>query len=714
MWESLCQIARFVAAPRRSGGREDGFTVVELLIGAMLLVVIAGAAFTAIEVAARSGTEDRNRTRAHAIAEEDQARMRAMQMSQLVNLNQTRTVTEDNIAYTVVSRSYWVSDATGTSECTGDASADYLSVTSTVTWPSLSGRPPVKLESLITPPGGAVSPDKGALAVSVVDGDAEPMEGVTITGEGLMSFTGVTNENGCVIFAGLPEGNYTVGANALSGLVDQDGKPPINRPTSVIALSTNIVALQLAPPGTVNVGFTSKLTANGPAVTTTGDTVTAYNTGMTQAVRFGTVGQAVSQVEAKPLFPFSSPVSFYAGNCIEHDPSGKAGVPESAIGNATVLPNSAVSATVEMPALHVTVRNGTPSNPGATVANVPLLVRDVSGCTVNGEGPLRQFQTNANGQVDTGLPYGKYAVCALLNGSNFDFLGNVNVQNYAAGTSITLYLQQRNGVPAGQPGDCPEPAVTCILATDEFDGSTLNSKWIRHTRNGGTPTSGNRALSLNSGRLRLPTNDFELDTDSATTGRGPTNFIGQDISTWGSAWEVEVDFTIQHTGGWQHVGLIVWQADNNFFRSTVTNSLTASQRTIFVESTKDVPGGAQNEGTRIQAGGAVNIQVGGSATAHRIGMRYTKTAASNTVQFQYRRFVSGAWTGWTNLGAASAEWNNSGGLNMAPAGAPRLDSPGSRIGIIAGGNFPGTTGNFAFPNGSTPPLAQFEYFRMTC
>ena len=43
--------------------------------------------------------------------------------------------------------------------------------------------------------------------------------------------------------------------------------------------------------------------------------------------------------------------------------------------------------------------------------------------------------------------------------------------------------------------------------SDEFDGTEILPRWIRHTRNGGTPTTGPLAPTVSGGQLHLPTND---------------------------------------------------------------------------------------------------------------------------------------------------------------------------------------------------------------
>ena len=236
--------------------------------------------------------------------------------------------------------------------------------------------------------------------------------------------------------------------------------------------------------------------------------------------------------------------------------------------------------------------------------------------------------------------------------------------------------------------------------SDEFNGTSLDDRWLRHTRGGGTPTTGVMAPTVAGGQLTIPTNDFEIDSNSAATAVGPINFLAQDLPALGSNWSVETQFTVTHTGGWQGVGLMLWQGDNNFFRSSLTHSL--SDGTMYVEQSKDNPS-SNAEGTRVQAGGNVTIRPNKGAVTIR--MRYVRENGSNTVKAQYR-VVAGA--------PASADWVNFPGaadfLNLDQAGV-RRDGAGSKIGIYAGGNFPGTTGNN--PYSGTPAQVKVDYFRIT-
>ena len=64
------------------------------------------------------------------------------------------------------------------------ASADYIRITSTVSWPSIGSRPPALVQSLVAPPNGSISETAGALAVSVQNGQNQGVAGVGLSGSG--------------------------------------------------------------------------------------------------------------------------------------------------------------------------------------------------------------------------------------------------------------------------------------------------------------------------------------------------------------------------------------------------------------------------------------------------------------------------------------------------------------------------------------------------
>jgi Tfp pilus assembly protein PilV len=424
---------------------EAGFTIVEVLISAIVVVLVAMATFAAITTAGRTTAETRHRAQAYAVAQQDQARLRTFKVSALSNYSGTRTQEVDGTPYSVASRGEFVTDATGTQTCAGNASADYISISSTVTWPSMGSRPPVVIKSIVSPPNGSIAADRGALAVSVVDGANAPIAGVTITGSGPSAFSDTTDENGCVLFGNLPAGTYTITPTTAAGLVDNDGNAPAAKTTSVVAQSTNTLTLQYAPPGRINTTFRVDTNPSSTLVNwqpSSADTVMAYNTGMTGPKRFGTLNvkpPAGSTFSVEPLFPFTSPVSVYAGACDQNNPTAPGATPSmpSATGSAIVTSNgTATVGPLQLPALFLTVRTGSSSsNPGSIVVGGNVVITDP-----NCSNAKRTFTTNGSGALsDPGLPWGTYTVCAD-NGVRRRTHTNIVVKNATTGTPLTIYL----------------------------------------------------------------------------------------------------------------------------------------------------------------------------------------------------------------------------------------------------------------------------------
>ena len=159
-------------------GRESGFALVEVVVSAVIVMILASGTLFAIEATQRTSVEERHRATAHGLAQEDQARMRAFRISALSNYSETRTVEADDGTYTVSSRADFVTDSTGTASCEQNtASADYIRISSTVTWPSIGARPPILIQSIVAPPNGAIAANRGALAVAVTGGQDQPIPG---------------------------------------------------------------------------------------------------------------------------------------------------------------------------------------------------------------------------------------------------------------------------------------------------------------------------------------------------------------------------------------------------------------------------------------------------------------------------------------------------------------------------------------------------------
>jgi Tfp pilus assembly protein PilV len=433
---------------------EQGSVLIEVLVSSILLVVTAVGVFSAFDAATRSTAEERHRAQADGLAQADLARLRTMRISSLSNLHQTKVMTIEKTPFTIESAAEFQTDKTGTASCElGTASADYIQIRSTVTWPSLGNRAPVVAQSLVAPPNGSISASSGSLAIQIENAENAGLEGVGLSGAGAGTFSGETGPNGCAVFGNLPAGSYTLTV-ADSSLVDKNGEAPKPQSTSVVAESTNTLALQYDKPGNVTAKFETWL--GGALVPSSADAVVTFNSGMKAARAFGTPGTPQEKVTATPLFPFTSSYSIYAGTCEGNNPSLVNGesTPSGVVAEALVSPGGSTPVTIQLPALHLTAWSGTSSaSPGTPVAGATVKVTDTK-CE-EGKPVVRTFTTNAQGGLpDPGLPYSSYDVC-VSNGAKHVSAGGVAVpfdpENMQAGTDLAVYL----GDPAAPAGACP-------------------------------------------------------------------------------------------------------------------------------------------------------------------------------------------------------------------------------------------------------------------
>jgi Tfp pilus assembly protein PilV len=444
-------------ARRVDPSSEEGFTIIEVIVTGLVVVTAMIATFGALESASRAGSEQRHHTEAYSVAQKDQARMRGLKISQLSGLDQTTTVAAGDTDYSVHSVGAFVNDATGTASCDeGTSSSDYITITSTVSWPSIGSRPPTVIKSIVAPPNGSLAEDRGALSVVVRNAAGVGIAGIGLSGSGAGTFSGSTGSTGCVLFTNLPEGNYTLTPSTASGVVDANGLAPAPLTVSVVGQSTNTVVLRYDTPGSIKVSFTTRI--SGSVQPTTADSIVVFNTGMAQAATFGTIGTNAGFLIATPLFPFTSPDAVYAGNCTANnpDPTDLTNPPAAAaMADVNVISNQTVNATIQLPALDLTVKSGNSSaSPGSNVTGAAVKIKD-NFCTVGANPVTRNYTTNTSGKLpNPGMPYSTYDVCAYQSSTNRrNTLTGVPVQTTATDTARTIYL---GSTAAGiQTGACP-------------------------------------------------------------------------------------------------------------------------------------------------------------------------------------------------------------------------------------------------------------------
>jgi Tfp pilus assembly protein PilV len=446
-------ITRGMTTPWGSGGAvgraaladERGWALVETLVSAVLLIVISLAITSSLDTASRASAENKQRSIAATLAEQDQERMRAMDPTALSNYHPAaRTVTTpDGGTYTITSRSDWIRDSTGAPEsCTTNTSqADYLRITSTVTSRSVgTDTQPVVSRGIVTPAVGTFGAGLGTFAVKVVDRNSNPVPNMLVTTSGTKVYSDYTNSLGCAVFGYIPIGPYNgIASNAGSSppWVDPDnattaqnsGTVNQGQVTTVQVMydqsGSLAVTLDGTPPQVQTAG--TKLQINQPAAPST-KTLTA------------TVSPGSSTTTVTNLFPWpASKYNVYAGSCTDADPSAAAY--GATVPATLVAPAATPGLTVHLPVMQITVKK----NGGAlgTAANVRI-TSTVGGCSDTFYG-----QTTS-GSLSVPMPYGHYTVCADWGGRK---VTSAPLVNKGAGITVPT-INIVTTIPASPLGTC--------------------------------------------------------------------------------------------------------------------------------------------------------------------------------------------------------------------------------------------------------------------
>jgi hypothetical protein len=219
--------------------------MIELLVSALLVAIIAGGVALALAGTAHVSGLQRNQSEADALAQQDQERLKGMSAEELGSMGtSTRTVTLGSTAasgtrgapgsvaaqtgttFTIISSAEFL-NSSGSATCTaaGTSSAAYYETASTVWWglADSAGTGPanpndeVVARGLITPRVG------GVLVVQVDDQTGAGLPGVTVAASGPDYDSGATDSNGCVVLSGLDEGAYTI-TYTDAGYISSSGK----------------------------------------------------------------------------------------------------------------------------------------------------------------------------------------------------------------------------------------------------------------------------------------------------------------------------------------------------------------------------------------------------------------------------------------------------------------------------------------------------------
>ncbi len=457
---------------------ERGFTLIEVLVSALIVTLIATAVAGALITNTDIIANQNSRSQAETLAEQDQERLKGLSAEQLDNLNQSYNVTVGGSTYTITSKAWYLSTSNGQS-CTtaGGASATYFKTISTVTRTNAQGTTATLAtdESVISPPAG------GSLLAQFHDQTASPLAGVTLAATGPEQDTGTSDTSGCVIFSALDSGAYNLTYTDL-GYVDPNGNASPISDTATVA-STGIASpgrgnpIALGQAGGLTGSF--KMTVGSPANTAYADGLSWFSSGGAgipmASYRYNaqSLTSSIATVTAPPgtatmgLFPFVSsqnPVTYtnnyqvWAGTCRQEQPP-------TGYDMFTVPPGSNLGTQpIQVPTLRLTVNKSSGSSVAPTDVKVVFSSSDgscsdtwamtptngtlISGSTISyyygvpfASSASSGSTASASGQT------GSLTVCAdLQSGSNyFTQTSAAFTPSFSAATPVTVNLPSTSG-----------------------------------------------------------------------------------------------------------------------------------------------------------------------------------------------------------------------------------------------------------------------------
>jgi prepilin-type N-terminal cleavage/methylation domain-containing protein len=317
----------------RHARSDRGFALIEVIVSAAVLAIVALSVLAGIDGAQRSTGREKARSVAAAVAEQEQEQLRSQQFDTLVGYAAVTPPVHDvpvgNITYTVKNEVFWqVDSASGQNQCTSSSSdASYLRVTSTVT-SSIVGTnvQPVKVSSLVAP-SIQYSASHGSLGIKIVDRNNAGVGGIVVTTGGKAAYSGTTNSDGCVLFSNIPIGTYTASVNT-GGYVDTSGtQAVVLQDQEVVSGSVTVgsitydraatvaATVQSYPPNATN--STTFFTSKAPAVSG----VNGTKVGLIRTTPTPVTASTYSLISSPALFPFTTKYAFFTGQCEYSNPA---------------------------------------------------------------------------------------------------------------------------------------------------------------------------------------------------------------------------------------------------------------------------------------------------------------------------------------------------------------------------------------------------------
>jgi Tfp pilus assembly protein PilV len=425
---------------------EDGFGLIEVMVSAVMVVVVAVATLNLIDRTNAATASNRSRVVASNLAHAALNQMRSQSFAVLQGYDQTTPVKQGGITYSVKSQATWTTDTNATLNCNSSGSySPYLKITSTVTWPNMGQVAPVTASSFVTPRASDVATGAGSLVAIVKDAHAQPVQGASVSVQGK---TLTTDAEGCVIYHFLTAGSTKVtwwktGTIAPSG--QAVGSMDVSITNNTIATITPLLDVPASIHTTIvrDDGKTPPTTAawiSGQA--TTGGTF--FQTAYAQATNTGSGTSLKSNTGSSfthpSVFPTIAGYGVYTGNCPGNDPTLYVQDFQTTHPRAFATPDPGGSADALAYVKPVTLRisRSSSSNNKYDIHFSPYLgsdLKQMTGCTTTVTlADTLPSNVNTLQNVTVDMPYGLYTVCV----DNEINAGNTSARAYKNSTTLAV------------------------------------------------------------------------------------------------------------------------------------------------------------------------------------------------------------------------------------------------------------------------------------
>jgi type II secretory pathway pseudopilin PulG len=398
-------------------------TLVEVIVAFALFAVMSTAVLASLVAAVQLTREDRARMVASDLAARELEITRDAFASVLrgpdtvttnlvVNANPLpggtagQPLVANGVPYTVSRTAQWAAvGSAAASTCDEGTTTElaYLRVHVEVSWPELGDRPPVAMETVMTPPKGTYSTLTGHIGLKVVDALGGPVSGVTVTARTTAGATktGVTAEDGCALLAFLTPGAWSITVSR-AGYVTPSGDPTGATTASVVAGQLWRGSISYDAAATLQLDLE---TAAGHALPPTpAMPLVLGNSALLPSGRRIVAGTGATRTVAN-LWPYPSGYQVWAGQCLDNDPQYTGEDREDPI---DVPAGRTTHGRVRLAPL--VVRGAAGADVSAVLA--PPATSDAN-CPTSPRPTISLGRLGADGTLATSLPYGVWDVSSV-------------------------------------------------------------------------------------------------------------------------------------------------------------------------------------------------------------------------------------------------------------------------------------------------------------